>query len=321
MKKYLKKILLGITLPQEYLCFSLNDFKEPLKMVINNGSSSENIDLKEHHLFIGYKPLIIAIDCKYLPENIKNKKKTIRLLLLTSSGKKVASLELKFVKKINLELESCILYEGVEGNQTFSNHLQKLFKSLHYKLTSDKKKNIYLAGNLYDQIKIAYSIPRQIYLASLGSDNLFNIFPTDLSGPLGTDGFITSLRSTGKANSQIEKFGKCLVAQMDSESFGEVYGLGKNHMKELSNIESIEIPLRDEKSITFNLPIPLKAIKYFELEKLDKFDIGIHTIHFWKVINSVIVSESSSILAHIHRDYAEWRIKKGIQTNYLMRKI
>ena len=43
------------------------------------------------------------------------------------------------------------------------------------------KKKIYLKGNLYTPVKIAYSIPLKIYLIPFGLKGMFNIFPTDLS--------------------------------------------------------------------------------------------------------------------------------------------
>ncbi len=190
---------------------------------------------------------------------------------------------------------------------------------IYYDLTSDKKQNIYLRGNLYDQIKIAYSVPRNIYLASVGSDNLFNIFPTDLSGKFENDYFIVSLRSGGKANAQVSKYGKCLISVMKAESFRDVYHAGKNHMKELSGIEKIGMKIRDEKSAQLKLPVPEDAVEYYELSEIEHFGIGIHVIHFFRITNSLKLTNRESVLGHIHREYAEWRIKNGIQTNYLIR--
>jgi flavin reductase (DIM6/NTAB) family NADH-FMN oxidoreductase RutF len=169
-------------------------------------------------------------------------------------------------------------------------------------------------------VKIAYSIPRKIYLVTVGSGKLFNIFPTDLSGQICKDYFIISLRTGGKANEQIKNEGKCLVSVMEAEFFEEVYKAGKNHMKNLSEITDIGIQLRDERSSELKLPVPLGTIKYYELETVDKFEIGIHTLHFLRVSNSVELSKSLSDLAHIHRDYAGWRVQNGIPTNYLFRK-
>jgi flavin reductase (DIM6/NTAB) family NADH-FMN oxidoreductase RutF len=320
MKKFLKKILLGITLPQEYLCVNLNDFGKPLKLVVNNGKSNHSKDLTEHHQFVGYKPLIIAIDGKYLNEKNLNSAGTLTLSLLSDGTGELAYLRVKLIRTVKLNSTECLLFEGIHGKHLFDNPLRKFFNALLYNLTADRKKNVFLAGNLYEQIKIAYSIPRRIYLTSVGSNGLFNIFPTDISGKFDEDYFIVSLRSKGKANAQIEKEGKCLIAIMNADSFNEVYKAGKNHMRGLSKAAELGIGLRNESSVIFSLPVPLGTVQYFELDKIDKFEVGIHSIHFFRIVNSVMLSDKSSVLAHIHRDYAEWRLRNNITTNYLVRK-
>lgn len=321
MKKFLKKILFGITLPQEYLCVNHLDFEHTLKVFIKAEKSDQGRDITQRHLFIGYKPLIISIDKKYLRDRELNQNKNLFLSFRIDDNIEIASLEIKLILEVKLNSTTCLLFEGVKGVHSFANHFNKICKSLHYKLTADKKKNIFLEGNLFEQVKIAYSIPRLIYLASVGSNELFNIFPTDLSGKFGEDNFIMSLRTKGKANSQVESSGKCLIAKMDVNSFMEVYNAGRNHMKELSDATTLGIGLRKEVSTKFNLPIPLGAIEYYELEKIDKFEVGIHTIHFFRILNSVMLGDNKSILAHIHRDYAEWRLQNSITTNYFFRKI
>ena len=85
----------------------------------------------------------------------------------------------------------------------------------------------------------------------------------------------------------------------------EVYGLGKNHMSDHVAADSIKIKLKTNRSEEFNLPVPSQAIKYFELERLNKIDAGVHSIYFIKIKNNVKLKNDNLILAHIHRDYAE----------------
>jgi flavin reductase (DIM6/NTAB) family NADH-FMN oxidoreductase RutF len=190
---------------------------------------------------------------------------------------------------------------------------------LWYKITAEKKINLYLKGNLYDQVRIAYSVPRTIYLVSLGMEGLFNIFPTDLSGKAGEDHFVVSLRTDRRANEQLEIIGKCLIATMHSDSFMEVYQCGRNHTKDLMKADSLGISLKMERSEKLNLPVPENALNYYELERLSKVEIGVHSIHFFKIISSVQLQRSDSALAHIHRYCAEWRQNKNIKTSYLLR--
>lgn len=319
MKKLISKILFGTTLPQEFLCLNLNEFDNPLRMIIKSSASRETFDITDYHLLNGYKPLIISFDEKLIDKEIIYKDNSISVSFQVDQNNEIAKLTLKLKEKINIESSSFLIFEVVSGKHNFNNIIQKMLGVIKYRLTAKKKNNIYLAGNLYHQVKIGYSIPRKIFLVSVGSENRFNIFPTDLSGKIGENYFIISLRKNGKANEQILKEGKCLVALMKIDCLKEVYDAGGNHMKETTDIKKIIVKLRDETSTKLNLPIPLGCISYYELENFKRIELGIHTLHFFKIINSAISSESNSILAHIHRDYAEWRIRNGIQTNYYFR--
>ena len=319
MKKLISKILFGTTLPQEYLCLNLNEFYKPLRMIVKNSADRETLDVTDHHLLNGYKPLIISFDEKIIDIETIDKGNSISVSFQVDLNNKLAKLTLKLKEKINIESSSLLIFEGVSGKQNFNNYFRKILNNTKYRLTAKKKNNIYLAGNLYDQAKIGYSIPRKIYLVSVGSENRFNIFPTDLSGKIGKNYFIISLRKDGKANEQILKEGNCLVSVMAANCFQEVYDAGKNHMKETTDIKNIMVKLRNETSTRLNLPIPLGCLSYYELDSIKRIELGIHTLHFFKIINLANLSESNSILAHIHRDYAEWRIRNSIETNYYFR--
>jgi flavin reductase (DIM6/NTAB) family NADH-FMN oxidoreductase RutF len=319
MKKLISTILFGTTLPQEFLCLNLNEFAKPLRMIIKNSAGRETHDITDHHLLNGYKPLIISFDENFIDVEKMDKENSIFVSLKDDLNNELAKLTLKLREKINLELSSILIFEGLTGEHHFNNNFRKILNNTKYRLTAKKKNNIYLAGNLYDQVKIGYSIPRKIYLVSVGSENRFNIFPTDLSGEIGENYFILSLRSGGKANEQIEKEGNCLISVMEVNYSKEVYEAGKNHMKEATDVNKIGVNLRKDRSTKFNLPIPLGCISYYELERMKRIEIGIHTLHFFKITNTANLIESNSILAHIHRNYAEWRIRNGIQTNYYFR--
>jgi len=319
MKKLINKIFFGTTLPQEFLCLNLNGFDKPLRMVIKSSASGEVLDVTDHHLLNGYKPLIISIKGDIIGQEILDRDNSISVSFKNDENNELANLELKLREKINVESSSLFIFEGLICKHFFNSNFQKILNDIKYRLNAKKKNNIYLAGNLYDQVKIGYSIPRKIYLVTVGSENRFNIFPSDLSGTLDGTTFILSLRTGGKANEQIEKYRRCIVSVMSADSFREVYNAGKNHMKELIDTSNIELKLRNDRSTELKLPIPIGCIHYFELESVSKYVLGIHTLHFLKIINSVHLSENNSILAHIHREYAEWRIRKGIQTNYYYR--
>ncbi|MEO6105963.1 MAG: hypothetical protein ABIP52_05735 [Cyclobacteriaceae bacterium] len=69
----LKKFVTGLTIPQEYLCLSLEKLENPLSVFLTT-RSKEFWNISSNHLFLGYRPLIMAI---VIQKEIESK--TIRL--------------------------------------------------------------------------------------------------------------------------------------------------------------------------------------------------------------------------------------------------
>jgi len=176
--------------------------------------------------------------------------------------------------------------------------------------------NVYLIGNLYQQVKIAYSIPLKISLITIGDKGMFNIFPTDINGSIDANNFVISLRKTGKANHQVKEQRKLVVSEMRSESYSEIYSYVVNHMRGLQ--PSDKFSFSEDLSKSFKLPLPKNILLYIELEFVNEMVIGIHNIIFFRLVSSSEVDDSNT-LAHIHRDYAQWRINNGLLSEFLFR--
>jgi len=276
-------------------------------------------DLTDSHLFVGYYPLIIAISCEKNSSlnNLLQNKNDIETVFGESQDKIYAQLMLKKINTIVFDEVTLYLFEGVKGSHRFLSKFHILTNNLKYKLTAEKKINIYLKGNLYEQVKIAYSIPRKILLVSLGMNNMFNIFPTDINGRIGKQNFVISLRKNGKANKQVKELKKIVLSEMSAYTCKEVYALGVNHIKDLRAKEDFDFSeILSEK---YSIPLPNNALRYFELEFINDMQTGVHNLCFFKIVNSANIEDSKSTLAHIHRDYAEWRINNGIKSEFLLR--
>ena len=275
--------------------------------------------MTDKHLFIGYYPLIIAITCKKnsSSNHLIQNKNLLKSVFGASKDKIIAQLILRKNNTLEFDKVKLYLFEGVKGSHRFLSKFHILTNSLKYKLTADKRINIYLKGNLYEQVKIAYSIPRKISLVSLGNKNKINIFPTDINGRIGKQNFVISLRKNGKANKQVKELKKIVLSEMAVDKYKEVYSLGVNHTKELRDKK--EFDLSEELSQTFSIPLAKNAVRYFELEFINDMQTGLHNLCFFKIVNSVNIVDSKSTLAHIHRDYAEWKINNGIISEFLLR--
>ena len=151
-------------------------------------------------------------------------------------------------------------------------------------LYNKKPGNIFLPGNLYKQVQVAYAVPRNISLVSVKQNNLFNLFPTDLHGQIDEGFYMFSLRRGGRAAQQVETLKKILVSEVHAEFYKTAYLLGKNHMQELK--AKNQFLFGNEVSQALQLPLPQFATYYRELELLDSLVHEIHRIFLFKILKS-----------------------------------
>jgi hypothetical protein len=311
VKSFLKKILFGTNIPQEYLCLAEDGISSPLEIIFHSGDFEA--DVSATHLFLGYKPVVIGV---IFEKGIDAKNLTLPYIDFISHSKRVASLQLKLNSVKDIDGKNLAIYESVEGSHSFVNPLQKQFNSLYQKIQKKKLGNVNLPGNLYEQVKIAYSLPRKICLITLGENNLYNMFPTDLHGMIDDENYVISLRSDGKANMQVNKYKKITLSKMNLNRYRYVYSLGKNHMQELKSRENFEMEGESEK---FHLPLPNGAVEYLELEHQSAYSVGIHNLNYFKIVNRKTLAENQPVLSHVHREYFSWALKKGKNIKYLLR--
>jgi hypothetical protein len=170
---------------------------------------------------------------------------------------------------------------------------------------------------LYKQVQIAYSIPRNISLITVGQNDRFNLFPTDLHGPVNENFYIISLRHDGRACQQIMNAGRILLTQVHCDFYKTAYALGKNHMQELK--ERGNFSFGNDISANLKLSLPQSAQYYQELEYQDSFIHGIHRVMLFKTLYWQRIRDNPSTLAHVHNVYATWRQNTRLPGNYLLR--
>ncbi|HWA34155.1 MAG TPA: hypothetical protein VG737_08505 [Cyclobacteriaceae bacterium] len=314
IKQILKRILTGLTVPQEYICVDKNGFQSPPSVFLVIDSVTTPIDVTDRHVFIGYKPVIIAL---ILPDLVTRLEKCQHIRLEFRQGVQViATLLLQREKTMLIGSTPIIYYVAVNGAHSFLSPFHRLINRLRQLLKKAKPGNVALDGNLYDQVRIVYCVPRVIAVITVGTADNMNMFPTDLHGALTDEYYISSLRIGGAATRQIEGNGKIALARVDASAFRLVYALGPNHMREVASHTAFEC---SGTTPNFQIPLPLNAVSYRELERLSSIDIGIHRLHVYRIISSHRVLSTDSTLAHIHGYYAQWRINRNIPTHMLLR--
>ncbi|MEP7236597.1 MAG: hypothetical protein ABI685_01990 [Ferruginibacter sp.] len=319
--KPLQKILNkfnGLHYTQEYLCFAKESFSDPLHIYLVHNKHIVR-DITSHHLFVGYCPLVFAFSLPGLPSSIQIilSQQVLQPNEIFASKDALASLQLRLVKKQKHDGSDIVYYEGTDGSHHFLSKFHQFTGRLYNQWYNKKPGNVFLHNNLYKQVQVAYAVPRMISLITVGSNDLFNLFPTDLHGQVDETHYIISLRTGGKACEQVQAEGKLLISQMQCEAYKLVYSLGKNHMQDLKAKDNFAFgQLLSEK---FNLPLPQQSLSYKELVLVDSFIHGIHTIMLFKIIIYRQLQPEDATLAHIHNAYATWRYKKHLQGNYLLR--
>ena len=322
--KLVKKILSrlnGLHYLQEYLCMVKEVFKDPLHVyIVEQGKPVKDITCK--HLFTGYCPLVFAFVSTIIP----GEKETLEIvfskdaLLINALVKQeniIASLSLKKIAQQTIDNEQLFYYEGIKGSHHFVSRFHQFIIQLNNRLYNHKPGNVFLEENLYKQVQIAYSVPRKISLITVGQDNLYNHFPTDLHGQVNEKFYVISLRHEGQACKQVISAEKIVLSDMQAHAFKQVYALGKNHMQPLKEKTAFDFDLKVSKH--FHLPLPKNLTYYKELELQESFIHGIHRFLLFKIIYAEKVSQEQQTLAHIHNVYATWRYKNEVESNYLMR--
>src|SRR5688572_3718033 len=322
LKKVLNK-LNGLHYRQEYLCLARESFPDPIHAYLVAGNKVIK-DITNHHLFVGYSPLVFTLPC--LNEiNLAEAESIIisfsQTMLIPNGilSEKDALATIHF-KKMQVKFVNCdtaYFYEGIKAKHRFTKSFRQFILQLNNNLYNRKPGNVFLQGNLYTQVQIAYAVPRKISLITVGDGELYNLFPTDLHGRLDEQFYLISLRQNGQACGQVQSTNRILVSEMNCEAYKTVYALGKNHMQPMRSKESF--PFRNDHSSVLRLPLPASAIRYRELELLESFDHGIHRFLLFKIISVHQIEHDMATLAHIHNVYATWRHNSGLPGNYFFR--
>ncbi|SRR5258706_7270916 len=311
----LRKILSGISIPQEYVCIGLEELSHPVNVYLESNSFQKEVS---NHLFLGYKPLVIGL---LISEDEKGILKENDLGLrfeesISGFRKKIASLKLRKISERKIGTDYIIFYEGVSGKHSFISSAHQIINRLLSIFKKKKPGNVELEGNLYDQVRIAYSAPRKISLITTSDGSRMNLFPTDLHGVAGSNFYLGSLRIAGEACNQVMQFKKLVISEIDASQFQSAYSLGKNHMQPMKSKNDFDFS--DQNSKTFGFPLPKGTGTYRELEVIDYFDVGIHRIFIYSVIHGEELRPIAT-LAHIHQYYAQWRINQKLETKFLLR--
>lgn len=320
IKNRIKHELFGLSIPQEYVCLANDKLDEPLSLIWTTNGRSGGADITNNHVFLGYKPLIIALS---FPSNSSNAEELnittdikIDFRSATDRDGVVARLNLNKIQQWKFSETAVFFFQGVAGEHHFISWFHQCTNRFKNIFSKRKDGNVELNGNLYDQVRIAYSVPRKICIITLSDGETMNMFPTDLHGFASEKIYLSSLRIGGKASQQVEKMRVLALSEIASSDYRHAYELGKNHMRDFNSIGSFSC--LSKRSLKFDLPLPSSTLRYRELSLNRSFDIGVHRIHVYEIVHEDQINDGP-VLTHIHQYYAQWRIDHRQSTEFLFR--
>ena len=299
----------------------------PLKVILSSKNNANESDVTASHIFLGYKPLVIGLianDADLLSDEIclsfvhGSFNSDTKWNGFSTDSRAVARILLKKVQQKDLDGQLIYLFEAWHAEHRLIGAFHQFVNNTREKFKTRGKDNVSLPGNLFDQVRIAYSVPRKISVVTVSDSTLVNMFPTDLHGAIGNSYYASSLRIGGRANAQVESLRRIVISDVDASSYMEVYSMGKNHMMDLQN--EGRFMLHHQRSRIFNFPLPEWALRYKEMIHQGSTDLGIHRIHFYRVINNRVLENAGPTLAHIQQYYAQWRMDQDLPTTLMLRK-
>ncbi len=326
VKGFLKRHLLGHLISQEYVCLPFEKLTRPFRsfIVLADGST---FDVSDSNLLLGYRPLILGFsshqDGPYKSESKIQFGISLDYPRMDSTWQGVPSSS-QFVGRIILAAcdehqfgdQILYLYRGEHGEHSLLPRYQQWLNALWDGYRHKPDQNIDLDPNNYEQVRIAYSIPREIHIATIGEKGVINMFPTDLHGAADSENYVGSLRKAGKANRQVERFRKLTLSKVDSAMHKWAYEMGKNHIRDLRPEDDFAFIGRSQ---TWNHPLPESTLSYLELQQIYHLDIDLHRIHFYEVVGKTVLDDTATSLAHIHRYYYAWRKSNHLPGDFLIR--
>jgi len=317
LRDIVRRVLLGPSLPNEYVCTTPDWISKPLHVYVWRNELP--VDVTNFQLLLGYKPLTIglAVTDPGLAGWL-TRRDEIQLTFATDvTSAPAASLVLKRAAEWRMGDANLIVFTGQRGEHQFLTGFYRFTNRCYEFLRPYRQEYGSMKEADYNQVRIAYSVPRNISVMSVGQGDLFNFFPTDLQGSVGSRFFVGSLRVGGKACGQVEHLKHVVISSIGVDNFKDVYALAKNHMNDLRSPANFSIA--DVRSEQWQLPIPKQAISYKELLWKSSWDVGIHRVHFYEIVNERVLDGAPFPLAHVHRYYVQWRLRNKLSTKYLLR--
>jgi flavin reductase (DIM6/NTAB) family NADH-FMN oxidoreductase RutF len=149
-----------------------------------------------------------------------------------------------------------------------------------------------------------YICPRPVVLVSVVHEELRNIFPMDLIGPLGTRHFALALHNTSAPLRLMAQSRRIALSSVPIEQSSRAFELGRNHKQ--SAVDFGDLPFPTMLSEAFGLPVPRFSLRTRELQIETIRRLETHTLFVGTIVRDQLHTDGPQMF-QVHGFYQAWR--------------
>jgi flavin reductase (DIM6/NTAB) family NADH-FMN oxidoreductase RutF len=316
MVKHLRKAIKGLvfgsaSFPQQ-CSIGLRDPQSEISVLLHGLGTPR--DVTQNNVIASARPFTIGIGLERSPDLAEVGGTPLSLQFRERDGEQrllgVIRLRLKKVIAIGLdqiglfEILSCTNY-CVPPARLWARYAQYGYQ--RWRSRAHPGSNVPMVAREVHSVFAFYICPRPVVLVSVVDENLTNIFPMDLIGPVGKHHFSLALHSTSTAVPLLEHSRQIALSSVPVEQTPVAYQLGKNHNK--LSVEANEIPFATMKSAAFGLPVPCFSLRVREMQIESIQTVGSHRMFLARTVEDCRLADGLQLF-FVHGFYQAWRCQQ-----------
>jgi hypothetical protein len=268
-------------------------------------------DVTGNNVAVAARPFTIGIviDGKWDQAEIQRSQPSLKFHERGGENRLLGEIGLRLLEAIPVGSERLYLFEA----ETSQNHclsrsvLWRRYLQYSYdRWRSARRSNasdIRMVARDVHSLFVFYICPRPVFLISVMDGDIGNIFPMDLTGPIGARYFSLALHSTGPAL-LMERSRRIAVSSIPVEQTSLAFQLGKNHKKPF--VDWDQIPFATTSSATFGLPVPKFSLRVREMQIEAVRTMGSHKMFLARTIGDQRWADGLQMF-QIHGFYQAWK--------------
>jgi hypothetical protein len=268
-------------------------------------------NVTDNHVAVAARPFTIgiALDSDWDAAGVQRSQPSLKFYERGGENRLLGEIGLRPLEPVPVGSERLYLFKA-ENYENYCLPRSVLWRRyLHYsyeRWRSGRRSNasdIRMVARDVHSLFVFYICPRPVFLISVMDGDMGNIFPMDLTGPIGAGYFSLSLHSTCPAM-LMERSRRIAVSSIPVEQTSLALELGKNHKKPF--IDWRQIPFAITSSAAFGLPVPKFSLRVREMQIEAVRPMGSHKMFLAKTIGDQRWADGLQMF-QIHGFYQAWK--------------